>query len=74
MKYKIFKIKEGKLKQWKDWCDFLIKNKTDVLETMEEEKVTRESSVLYGNTLFYFMVGECLPAKDRKINTLHRKK
>jgi len=73
MKYKIFKIKEGKIQQWKDWCIFLNEHKPEVLETLKEEKVTRECAVLRGDTVFYFMIGEGHPSSDTELNIQHRK-
>lgn len=73
MKFKIFKIRDGKFKQWKDWCDYLLAHKSEVLDTLKEEKVTREVCVLYGDKVLYVMEGEGLPATDREINRLHVK-
>ncbi len=73
MKYKIFKIKEGKLQQWKDWCEFLRKNEKEVFETMKEEKVTRELAVRVGDTVLYVMEGEMLPSTNKDLNIQHQK-
>lgn len=74
MKCKIFKIKEGKLQQWKDWCAFLNSHKAEVLGSMKEEGLTQEFSILYDDTvLFYCVVGKSLPSTDKEINRLHKK-
>ena len=69
----LFRVKEGKLNQWKKWCDYLVAHKSEVIDSLKEEKVTRELSVLYGEVVFYVMVGECLPSTDTELNRMHKK-
>jgi hypothetical protein len=73
MKLKIFKIRDGKKRQWLDWCKFLIAHETEVQETLREEKVTREINYLFDDYVLYVMEGDCLPSSDREMNRLHKK-
>ncbi|HEY0908379.1 MAG TPA: hypothetical protein VGE35_03465 [Candidatus Paceibacterota bacterium] len=72
MKYKKFKVKEGREAQWRSWCLSLIHEKAQVLETMKEEAVTRETCWIKDGFVYYGMEGLCLPATDREINRLHK--
>lgn len=65
MNFKVFRIKEDKLKQWKQWCDILNARKVEVLETLKEEKVIRESCTLYDNNFFIYN-GRGLSSVNRK--------
>lgn len=73
MKYSVFKIKEGKETQWKKWVAYLLAHEKEVLESLKEEKVTRETLAQYGDILVWEMEGECLPASDSKLNRMHNK-
>lgn len=78
MKVNLFKIKEGKLNQWKDWCDLLMtKFKSEALETLKEEKVAYEGCFTFELNSEHYVLGladgECLPASDCELNRQHKK-
>jgi hypothetical protein len=74
MKYKLFLFKEGKEEQWRKWCAYLNLHHHEVIETMQEEKLTREFCILHDKVLLYGIVGESLPAnKNKLINIMHSK-
>jgi len=73
MKFKIFKFKDGKKGQWKEWCNVLNARKEEVVATLLEEKVTHELGVCIGDYFLYGMEGECLPASDCELNREHKR-
>jgi len=79
MKSNVFKIKEGKTQQWKDWCVKLNTiYRTEAIETLKEEKVTQEAFFFFTiNNQDYTMSmvdGEALPSTTtRELNIEHRK-
>lgn len=73
MKYHVCKFKEGKVKQWRNWCLFLTSSKDEVLESLKEEKVSQEVCFTKNNLVYYGIDGECLKSSERKINIDHRK-
>lgn len=42
LKFNIFRIQEGKGKIWKDWCEHLILNYKEAIETLREEEISIE--------------------------------
>ncbi len=73
MKYKKFKVKEGREAQWRSWCAILNIRRKEVLETMKEEKVTREACWIFDGYIYYGMEGLCLLATDCGLNREHRR-
>src|SRR3989339_683336 len=73
----LLKVREGKLEEWKKWCNELeLTRRAEALETLEEEKVTEESCVLFhfdgAPHVVAFAEGEMLPARmDREMNQKH---
>ena len=61
------------MQQWLDWCDFLVKNRAEVIETMKEECLVRELCIIKGRYVFYAVFGKGNPATGRQINLLHKK-
>lgn len=81
MKEKIFKIKEGKLDIWLAWADELNTRKEEVMITLGEENVSRESATLFklDNDYYVYMSmefsgKEMLSNLDRELNITHREK
>jgi hypothetical protein len=78
MKAKLFKVKEGKLELWREWCAFLNQHTEEVLETLGQERVSRESCLLFLLNDTYYVVGMsewfATPVKsdDRELNVKHR--
>ncbi len=74
----IFKIKKGKLAQWKRWCNLLAtKYKKEAIETLKEENVTHEIFLIFSINKQYYTVGmtkgEAKPANmERKLNQKHK--
>ncbi|HET8574891.1 MAG TPA: DUF6176 family protein [Candidatus Paceibacterota bacterium] len=55
---KIFKIKEGKLEQWKQWCKELeTSRRGEAIETLRDEGVTREGCLLFQIGTDNYVVG-----------------
>jgi hypothetical protein len=50
LRYKIFKVKDGKMSQFRDWCAELKEREPEVLETLVHENVVCE-------TYYHFEVG-----------------
>ncbi len=73
MKYKHFKIKEGKKQQWLIWCAFLIEHEKEVIDTLIQEQCTREICWINGTDIFYGAEGLCVKGDDRQLNIDHRK-
>lgn len=78
MKSNIFKIKEGKTNQWKDWCNRLnTVYRDEALETLNEEKVIQELFLFFSingkDYTISLVEGEALPSTDRQLNIEHRK-
>lgn len=74
----IFKIREGKLDQWKNWCHKInTELRNEAIETLKEEKVIQEAFVLLNIDGSSYAIGmgegECLPATSRSINMEHKK-
>lgn len=57
VKQYLFKIKEGKLQQWKDWCDYLIAHADEVRATMLYEQSNREMFTLFTFDGIHMVVG-----------------
>lgn len=53
----IFKIKEGKLQQWKDWCAYLLEHKEEVLATMQHEHASRELFTFFSDGITTYVIG-----------------
>ena len=48
MKYTLFKVKEGKLNVWKDWCKLLSTEfKDEALKTLKEENLLTEGCLVF---------------------------
>lgn len=78
---KIFKIKKDKINTWKEWAHRL---ETEFLEeakeTLIEENSLREAFIGFSIGNDYYTVGlsipkkdGLLPAKERELNTMHKK-
>jgi hypothetical protein len=78
MKFVLFKIKEGKLDTWKNWCGVLRTTyKEEALETLKEEGLIYEACVgfeIEGNWYTLGIVqGEEKPINlERELNIKHR--
>lgn len=79
MKTVIFKVKNGKLDQWKEWCSKLnISLRMEAIQTLKEENLTLEGCFLFKiiDEYYIFSVsdsdGEVLPALDSDINNTHK--
>lgn len=58
MHYKLFKVKEGKLDQWKNWCNELMTTrKSEALASLTRENVQHESCYLFKENNEYFVLG-----------------
>lgn len=53
----LFKIKEGKLEQWKDWSAYLLAHADEVRATMLYEKSNREMFTLFTIGDSHYVVG-----------------
>ena len=74
----LFRIREGKLDQWRAWCARISGElRTDATTSIVEEKTLQELFVIFevGGTHYTIGLaeGECLPPTDRDINTEHRR-
>ena len=79
MKAKLFKIKEGKLEAWKEWCTKLsLTLKEEALETLREENLLQEGCLFFSigenSYVIGFVDGEALPSTDKPINTQNKEK
>lgn len=78
MKLYLFKIKEGKFEQWKNWCHLLMTQyKDEAIETLKEEGLSHESFAIFsidGNYYTLAMVeGDAKPTNmERELNQKHR--
>lgn len=73
----LFKIKEGKLEIWKNWCHELNTSlRVEATETIKEEGNVQEVFVLFELNNEWYTIGlgegENLPASDKEINKKHR--
>jgi Family of unknown function (DUF6176) len=79
MKSNLYKIKEGRTDQWRDWCNQLATTRNaEAIETLAEEGVSQEMFLLfhYSNNDYVITVidGDALPSNlDRQINRDHRR-
>lgn len=79
MKAYLFKVKKGKLQQWKDWCSLLVtKYNKEALESMREELVLQEACLVGkfadNEYVLGLMEGGGNPTNmESKVNKLHRK-
>ena len=79
MKINLFKIKESKLAQWKEWCGLLhTEYRTEAIETLKEENVLYEAFGIFELKGEWFTLGfgedngEPLSANpNRKLNQQH---
>lgn len=56
--YAIFKVKEGKLNHWKEWCSLLMSTHySEALETLEYENSNREYYTLFTINNENFVMG-----------------
>lgn len=61
MKYTLFKIKEGKLNVWKDWCKLLSTEfKDEALKTLKEENLLLEGCLVFPVDKEFYVVGYTL--------------
>jgi len=78
MKVYLFKIKEGKLKKWREWCRLLMtKYKNEAIETLKEEGITHEAFLIFPINGHYYTVamieGETRPTNmERELNQKHK--
>lgn len=79
----IFRIKENKIGQWKDWCTKLqTEYKEEALETMREEGIIWESFQLFKiNNTFYTLGVDFSPnnssrkeISEKNLNKIHQSK
>lgn len=74
MKYKLLKIKPGKIDQWKSWCAKLQgEYHEEAIRTLVEEENIRESIILIGEYVLYGMEGNLKPGSDCELNLEHRR-
>lgn len=78
MNIAIFKIKDGKLDQWKNWVEYLRAQKEEVIKSLQEENLISEKCFVFNiNTDWYTLFtseGEGKPANmDRVLNQEHKK-
>ncbi|MEK7552246.1 MAG: DUF6176 family protein [Patescibacteria group bacterium] len=61
MKYSLFKVKEGKLQVWKDWCKLLSTEfKDEALKTIKEENLLLEGCLVFPVGKDFYVVGYTL--------------
>ena len=78
MKMYLFKIKEGKLEKWREWCHLLMTQyKDEAIETLKEEDVTYEAFSIFPIQGQYYAVamveGEMKPTNmERELNQRHK--
>ncbi len=78
MKLYLFKVKEGKLETWKEWCNLLMtKYKNEAVETLKEEGVVYEAFSIFSINEEYYTIamieGEAKPTNmERELNQKHR--
>lgn len=53
----LFKIKEGKLTTWKEWCLYLSTHRTEVLETLKHEGWKSETYKLFQHGGDFYVLG-----------------
>jgi hypothetical protein len=73
----LFKIKEGKIDIWKEWCNELNTSlRNDAIATLKEEGNVQEVFVVFElNGDFYTIglaEGQNLPATNKEINIKHK--
>jgi hypothetical protein len=74
----LFKIKENKLETWKSWELFLMQNKSQVVDTLIEEKMLMEGSMTFEIEkenyviLFGYHEEPLLPTTEKEINIKHK--
>lgn len=81
MKMNLFKIKEGKLDQWKQWCiELATTKKEEALETLKEEKILIEGFKLFCIGTDYYTIGYAFFNEsiqkangEKEINIIHKK-
>lgn len=56
-KHFLLKVKEGKLKQWKDWCNFLMSEMDTVKKTLVQENAIGEYGILFKVGDDYYVYG-----------------
>ena len=77
MQGNVFKVKEGKLEQWKAWCEELnTTRKAEALETLKEEGLIYASFVLFSLNGDHYAIGMGIGEgkesnKNREINQRH---
>ncbi|MDO8571242.1 MAG: DUF6176 family protein [bacterium] len=76
----IYKIKEGKLDQWKNWCLKLNSTlRNEAIQTLKEENLTMEGFFLFKINNEHYTVGlsyaegESSLALDSDLNNMHKK-
>lgn len=52
LKFALFKIKEGKREDWRNWCTELMRRKNEALKTLKQENSSREICILHGDYVF----------------------
>jgi hypothetical protein len=63
----LFKIKEGKLDQWKQWCDLLMTvKKEEALYSLALEKVYRETCLYFNINNTTYIIGSVSFLQDTK--------
>ncbi len=78
IKGNLFKIKEGKVAKWRDWCRLLETTyKNEAIESLKEEGMSYEAFFIFtiGDDFYTIGIGEGkeLPANmDRELNQKHR--
>lgn len=80
MKQRLFKVKPGKLEEWREWSEVLRAREAEVLDTLQQENASRELATLFtvGNEHFVYMAMEFSAAEQPadmnvELNQLHRK-
>jgi hypothetical protein len=74
----LFRLKEGKAKQWMQWCSQLEHDlKVEAIETLREESISEELCMLVrvdgAPYVLGFVAGDSLPANlSRELNTKHQ--
>jgi hypothetical protein len=67
LRYKLFRVRGGKLPKLKAWAAFLYGHQTEVLETLNEENVAQELLYLFEiNTAWYCMAMQSLTGDHKK--------
>ena len=78
MKIFLFKIKEGKVEHWRQWCNLLATEyKKEAIETLQEENLTYESFSIFSINGQHYTIGmtegDAKPANmERELNQKHK--